>query len=64
MNVQHDVIMSVGMFQGHCFIAVNPACFAPDFDGRLSELVHQLKDLDKAIASSSFVNLSNHCISR
>lgn len=30
---------------GQCFVAVDPACFAPGFEDRLSDFIHQLKNL-------------------
>lgn len=30
--------------QGQCFVAVDPKVFAPGFEDRLSELIHQCKD--------------------
>ena len=35
------------VLQGQCYIAVNPACFAPGFDGRLTDLITQIKGLKK-----------------
>ena len=34
------------MFQGQCFIAVNPEVFAPGFSDRLDDLVNTCRDLD------------------
>lgn len=31
---------------GQCFIAINPACFAPDFPLRMSDMMGLLRNLD------------------
>ena len=38
-------------FQGHCFIAVDPNCFAPGFDMRLTDLIQQMRGLEKVMST-------------
>lgn len=31
---------------GQCFIAVDPECFAPGFDGRMSDLMDTIRNME------------------
>lgn len=40
---------------GQCFVAINPACFAPGFEGRLSDLTGILRNMPMVCESCIFV---------
>ncbi|XP_065167226.1 uncharacterized oxidoreductase YjmC-like [Atheta coriaria] len=37
---------------GHCFVAVNPECFAPGFTGRMEELIDMMRQSEQVDADS------------
>ncbi|KAH9499210.1 hypothetical protein Btru_004456 [Bulinus truncatus] len=47
-NVRHWSEHSAVADLGQCFVAIDPAAFAPDFKSRLSTLIHQCKDQEPA----------------
>ena len=34
---------------GHCFVAINPECFAPGFEDRMQGLINDLRSQDAAV---------------
>uniref|UniRef100_A0A0N4ZY44 Malate dehydrogenase n=1 Tax=Parastrongyloides trichosuri TaxID=131310 RepID=A0A0N4ZY44_PARTI len=43
---------------GQCFIAINPKCFTPDFDGRVQEFIDTIRGLPKAKEESLSVEVA------
>lgn len=39
---------------GQCFIAIDPQCFAPGFEGRMSDLLDSLRDLP-SVSNNIFI---------
>lgn len=53
---------NIFLFQGQCFIAVNPDGFAPNFESRLQEFIDTMRGLksvrfiyDKNLVSQKFI---------